>query len=59
MKTIRAAIEIAQAQEVVFDLTQNYAKRLEWDVESTGQRNTLFQYLLWGFKVKCFSRSFI
>lgn len=28
-------------------------------VESTGQRNTLFQYLLWGFKVKCFSRSFI
>ena len=25
MKTIRAAIEIAQAQEVVFDLTQNYA----------------------------------
>ena len=31
MKTIRAAIEIAQAQEVVFDLTQNYAKRLEWD----------------------------
>ena len=29
------------------------------DVESTGQRNTLFQYLLWGFKVKCFSRSFI
>ena len=31
MKTIRAAIEIAQAQEAVFDLTQNYAKRLEWD----------------------------
>ena len=31
MKTIRAAIEIAQAQEVVFDLTQNYAQRLEWD----------------------------
>ena len=29
------------------------------NVESTGQRNTLFQYLLWGFKVKCFSRSFI
>ena len=29
MKTIRAAIEIAQPQEVVFDLTQNYAKRLE------------------------------
>ena len=31
MKTIRAAIEIAQPQEVVFDLTQNYTKRLEWD----------------------------
>ena len=31
MKTIRVAIEIAQAQEVVFDLTQNYAQRLEWD----------------------------
>ena len=31
MKTIRAAIEIAQAQEVVFDLTQNYAQRLDWD----------------------------
>lgn len=31
MKTIRSAIEIARSQEVVFDLTQNYAKRLEWD----------------------------
>ena len=31
MKTIRSAIEIARPQEVVFDLTQNYAKRLEWD----------------------------
>ena len=31
MKTIRSAINIAQPQELVFDLTQNYAKRLEWD----------------------------
>ena len=31
MKTIRSTIEIARPQEVVFDLTQNYAKRLEWD----------------------------
>ena len=31
MKTIRSAIEIARPQEVVFDLTQNYAQRLAWD----------------------------
>ena len=31
MKTIRTAIEIAQPQEVVFDLTQDYSRRLEWD----------------------------
>ena len=31
MKTIRTAIEIAQPQEVVFDVTQDYSIRLEWD----------------------------
>ncbi len=31
MKTIRQQIEIECSQEVVFDLSQNYSKRLEWD----------------------------
>ncbi len=31
MKTIKHEIEINSSQEDVFDLTQNYSKRLEWD----------------------------
>ena len=31
MKTIKHQIEISSSQEEIFDLTQNYSKRLEWD----------------------------
>ncbi|MCB1044071.1 MAG: SRPBCC family protein [Acidobacteria bacterium] len=31
MKTIRHQIEIMQSQQVVFDATQDYSRRLDWD----------------------------
>ena len=31
MKTIKHQLEIHCSQEAVFDLTQNYSKRLDWD----------------------------
>ena len=60
---------VSNANDMAPEKTRSYEIGTKWDVldnnlsltgvESTGQRNTLFQYLLWGFKVKCFSRSFI